>query len=86
MAGFLIGYALFAVLQPILRYPDWVVDFWRYKMGRFAFFVCFNLIEEYDYKEKIKTHIVIANHTAWVDFIYMGGCLEPVSFVSKKEV
>jgi 1-acyl-sn-glycerol-3-phosphate acyltransferase len=44
------------------------------------------LIEEFDYKEKIKTPIIIANHSAWVDFIYMGGCLEPVSFVSKKEV
>jgi hypothetical protein len=86
MTGFLIGYAFFAVLQPILKYPDWVVDFWRLKAGRLSLNICFNLVEEFDYKEKIKTPIIIANHSAWVDFIYMGGCMEPVSFVSKKEV
>lgn len=86
MAGFLSCYALVAGMQKYLRYPDWVVNAYRLNMGRLATHICFSLVEEFDHTEKSTTPIVISNHVSWIDFIYMGTCLYPVSFLAKKEI
>ena len=62
------------------------MDFFRINAGRLAYKVCFNLEEDFDYREAITTPIVASNHVCWADFIYMGSCWPLVSFVAKKEV
>ena len=86
MAGFLSCYALVANLQKYLRYPMWVVNAYRSNMGRLTTHICFKLVEEFDHTDKSTTPIVISNHVSWIDFIYMGTCLYPVSFLAKKEI
>jgi hypothetical protein len=46
---YLFFYAIIATAQKYLKYPDWVINIYRYNVGRFAFKICFNLIEDYDF-------------------------------------
>lgn len=43
-------------------------------------------IDDVDCEEKAKTPIVISNHVNWLDIVYLFICLQPLSFVAKKEI
>jgi small basic protein len=86
MVSFLGTYGILGTLQKFLKYPDYVIDFFRSRYGRLNTSICLNLVEEFDPKVPVSTPIIIANHVSWIDFIYMGTCLSRSSFVAKIEV
>lgn len=86
MFFYLFFYGIIGTLQKYLKYPTSVINFYRIHVGRLMFQFCFNLIEEFDPKERLTTPIISSNHVSWIDFIYMGSCLPLVSFVAKIEI
>ena len=83
---FLFWLSIFSILNLKFNFPCTIVEFVRISLGRLSNIVMFEIEEHFDWRQKITTPIVIANHTTMMDGNYLGGCFRCLSAISKDSI